>query len=125
MMNPWPKRIDCGHALGPQEWHDHVAILVNEHTISAGEMVSAFAKENSLATIVGTETAGRLTPGSGFKVGHGYMLVMPKAAYITWGGKRFEGHGVLPDTVVSWSPEAFAAGGDNQLEAGMNALCNS
>ena len=55
-------------------------------------MVSAFAKENGLATIVGTETAGRLTPGSGFKVGHGYMLVMPKAAYITWGGKRFEGH---------------------------------
>src|SRR5262249_22738504 len=108
-----------------QKWHDHVAILVNEHTISAGEMVSAFAKENGFATIVGTETAGRLTPGSGFKVGHGYMLVMPKAAYITWGGKRFEGNGVLPDKVIHWSREALTDGRDNQLEAGMAALRSS
>jgi carboxyl-terminal processing protease len=117
-----PSILLVSEGLGPQKWHDRVAILVNEHTISAGEMVSAFAKENGLAKIVGTETAGRLTPGSGFKVGHGYMLGMPKAAYITWGGKRFEGHGVLPDMLVAWSPEAFAAGRDNQLEAGMDAL---
>ncbi len=119
-----PSILLVSEGLGPQKWHDHVAILVNEHTISAGEMVSAFAKENRLATIVGTETAGRLTPGSGFKVGHGYMLVMPKAAYITWGGKRFEGHGVLPDTVIPWSPESLAAGRDNQLEAGIHAVTN-
>lgn len=120
-----PSILLISEGLNPQKWHGHVAILTNEHTISAGEMVSAFAKENSLATIIGTETAGRLTPGSGFKVGHGYMLVMPKAAYMTWGGHRFEGHGVLPDTVVSWSPEAFAAGRDNQLEAGIDALRKS
>ncbi|HEX7359200.1 MAG TPA: S41 family peptidase, partial [Bryobacteraceae bacterium] len=45
--------------LGQQKWHGHVAILVNEHTVSAGEMVAAFASENELATIIGTETAGR------------------------------------------------------------------
>ena len=28
--------------LGPQKWHGRVAILVNEHTVSAGEMVAAF-----------------------------------------------------------------------------------
>ena len=33
--------------------------MVNEHTASAGEMVAAFASESKLATIVGTETAGR------------------------------------------------------------------
>jgi len=37
-----------------------------------------------MATIVGTETAGRLIPGSGFKVGHGYVAIFPRAAYITW-----------------------------------------
>src|SRR6202000_702431 len=58
--------------LGRKKWHGRVAILVNEHTISAGEMVAAFASENKLATIVGTETAGRLIPGSGGKVGAGY-----------------------------------------------------
>jgi carboxyl-terminal processing protease len=108
--------------LGPKRWHGRVAILVNEHTVSAGEMVSAFAVENRLATIVGTETAGRLIPGSGFKVGHGYMLIMPKAVYLTWQGRKFEGNGIKPDVEVPWSPESFAAGVDNQLEAAVNVL---
>jgi C-terminal processing protease CtpA/Prc len=82
--------------LGPKKWHGNIAILINEHTVSAGEMVAAFAAENNLATLVGTETAGRLIPGSGSKVGDGYMLIMPRAEYITWGGERFEGHGVKP-----------------------------
>lgn len=88
--------------LGAKRWHGRIAILVNEHTISAGEMVAAFASENRLATIVGTETAGRLIPGSGAKVGAGYMLVMPKAEYRTWSGKRFEGRGIEPDVHVPW-----------------------
>src|SRR5947199_1541842 len=35
--------------LGPQRFHGRVAILVNEHTASAGEMVAGFAEENQLA----------------------------------------------------------------------------
>jgi C-terminal processing protease CtpA/Prc len=102
-----------------KKWHGRVVILTNEHTVSAGEMVCAFARENNLAKIVGTETAGRLIPGSGFKVGQGYMVIMPRAAYITWGGQTFEGKGVSPDVEVPWSPEASAAGRDNQLESAM------
>jgi C-terminal processing protease CtpA/Prc len=37
-----------------------IIAYVNEQTASAGEMVSAFADENDLATIVGTKTPGRL-----------------------------------------------------------------
>ena len=51
------------------------AIIMNEHTVSAGEMVAAFASENGLAKLVGTETAGRLIPGSGFKVGDAVKTV--------------------------------------------------
>jgi carboxyl-terminal processing protease len=109
--------------LGPKKWHGRIVILTNEHTVSAGEMVCAFARENNLAKIVGTETAGRLIPGSGFKVGEGYMLIMPKAAYITWGGQSFEGRGISPDVVVPWSPEAFAKGQDNQLERAIKSVC--
>ena len=46
--------------LGPQKWHGRIVILMNEHTVSAGEMVAAFASENHLATLLGSETAGRL-----------------------------------------------------------------
>ena len=41
--------------LGQRRFHGRVVLLVNEHTASAGEMVSAFAEENNLATIVGTK----------------------------------------------------------------------
>lgn len=111
-----PSVAVISEGLGPRKWHGHVAILVNEHTISAGEMVCAFAQENHLATIVGTETAGRLIPGSGFKVGHGYRVILPRAAYITWQGRTFEGHGLIPDIVVPWSLEAAESGVDNQLD---------
>src|SRR5579884_908425 len=117
-----PSVVLVSEGLGRQKWHGRIVILTNEHTVSAGEMVCAFARENSLAKIVGTETAGRLIPGSGFKVGHGYMVIMSKAAYITWGGQRFEGRGIRPDVDVPWSPEAFAAGRDNQLECAMGVV---
>lgn len=108
-----PSVLLVSEGLGPKRWHGRVAILINEHTVSAGEMVAAFASENGLAKLIGTETAGRLIPGSGFKAGHGYMLVMPKAEYLTWHGKRFEGSGVKPDLEVPWIPSDI----DNQLEA--------
>ncbi|HXJ42056.1 MAG TPA: S41 family peptidase [Bryobacteraceae bacterium] len=111
-----PSVLLVSEGLGLKRWHGRVAILVNEHTVSAGEMVAAFAAENGLAKIVGTETAGRLIPGSGFKVGYGYMLVMPKAEYVTWQGQRFEGAGVKPHIEVPWIPERLKPELDNQLE---------
>lgn len=116
-----PSVLLVSEGLGPKRWHSRVAIITNEHTVSAGEMVAAFASENGLAKLVGTETAGRLIPGSGFKVGYGYMLVMPKAEYVTWGGQRFEGSGVKPDVEVPWVPVP-AADGDNQADAAVRIL---
>lgn len=111
--------------LGPKKWHGHAAILVNEHTISAGEMVAAFASENRLATIVGTETAGRLIPGSGVKVGAGYMLVMPKAEYRAWSGERFEGHGVKPDVLVPWSADQHLGNLSDQFSKALELVNHS
>jgi C-terminal processing protease CtpA/Prc len=107
--------------LGPKRWHGRLVIITNEHTVSAGEMVAAFASENGLAKLVGTETAGRLIPGSGFKIGYGYMLVMPKAEYVTWHGQRFEGSGVRPNVEIPWVPPA-SAGTDNQVEEALRIL---
>src|SRR5215469_14103090 len=44
--------------LGWKNFQGRVVLMVNEHTASAGEMVSAFADENNLAIIVGTRTPG-------------------------------------------------------------------
>lgn len=108
--------------LGPKPWHGRAVVLVNEQTVSAGEMIAAFAKERSLATIVGTTTAGRVIPGSGFKCGHGYRVILPPARYVTWDEQVYEGRGVTPDAVETWDPAVTRAGGDNQLAAALRIV---
>jgi hypothetical protein len=76
---------------GPQRFHGNVVLLVNEHTASSSEMVTAFAAENGLATVVGTRTAGRLLGSDSFSVGHGYRLAIPVVEYRTWRDTRLEG----------------------------------
>jgi carboxyl-terminal processing protease len=106
--------------LGLQRFHGRVIILVNEHTASAGEMVSAFAEENNLATIVGTKTPGRLLSGSAFKAGFGYIVGLPVAAYLTWQGKLIEGRGVTPSIPVAQPAEQLLAGEDPQMLTAIN-----
>jgi C-terminal processing protease CtpA/Prc len=90
-------------------------ILVNEHSASAAEMVAAFASEYRLATLVGVKTAGRLVGASSFKVGFGYRVALPVAAYFTWRGTNLEGAGIVPDVSEPISPDALWRGEDNQL----------
>lgn len=92
--------------LGEKRWHGRLSVLVNEHTISAGEMVAAFVREYSLGTLIGTKTAGRLVPSSGKTVGHGYVLVLPKARYFGWCGGQVEDRGVATDIRAEWTPVA-------------------
>jgi C-terminal processing protease CtpA/Prc len=93
-----------------------VALLINEHAASAAEMVAAFASEYGLATLVGARTPGRLVATSAFKVGHGYRVALPVAAYYTWKGTNLEGCGVAPDVAIPLSTEALWSGLDSQLE---------
>lgn len=108
--------------LGGQPFHGHVVLLVNEHTLSAGEMVAAFGKENGLATIVGTTTGGQVLGGANFAVGGGYILRLPAAGWYTWRGAIVEGSGVAPDIDVPLSLAGLREGKDNQLEAAESML---
>jgi carboxyl-terminal processing protease len=108
--------------LGQKPFHGRVAMLVNEHTLSAGEMVAAFAQENGLARIVGTQTGGQVLGGANFAVGHGFVLRFPAAAWYTWRGAVVEGRGVSPDVEVPLSAEGLRQGNDNQLEAALDVV---
>lgn len=108
--------------LGQRRHHGRTAILVNEHSASAAEMVAAFASENQLATIVGTKTAGRVVAGSALKVGHGYRVALPVAVYRTWMDTNLEGRGVTPTLCAPLSPDALRSGVDTQLEAVVSAV---
>lgn len=105
--------------LGPRKHHGKTVILVNEHSASATEMVAAFASEERLAHLVGVKTPGRLVGASSFKVGFGYRVALPVAAYFTWVGKNLEGVGVAPDTDLPIGFEDLRAGRDPQLKSAL------
>ena len=108
--------------LGRRPFHGRIVILVNEHSTGAAEMLAQFARENRLATIVGSKTAGRLVSRSGIKIGNGYTLVLPVAAYTSWNGTRIEGNGITPDIPADWSYEAAIDGRDPQFEKALETL---
>ena len=105
--------------LGPQPFHGRIALLINEHTHSAAEMVASFAKQNRLAMLVGTRTAGEVLGGANFTLTSGYVLRMPVAGWYTWHEECIEGRGVEPDLLTENSAESLATGTDSQFE---NAL---
>jgi C-terminal processing protease CtpA/Prc len=90
-------------ALGQQAHHGRVAMLINEHSASAAEMVAAFASEYRLATLVGVKTAGRLVATSAFKVGMGYRLVLPVAA-------------ITPGMAPTWKARALSRPSRNRSQ---------
>src|SRR6266699_3302950 len=94
--------------LGPQPFHGRIVILINEYTHSAAEMVASFAKQNRLATLVGTRTGGEVLGGANFKLPDGYVLRMPVAGWYTWQGECIEGTGVEPNIAVENTPESLA-----------------
>ena len=104
-------------AQGSKAFRGRVVILINEHTTGAAEMLVQFAQENGLASIVGSKTPGRLVSRSATKLGAGYRLIVPVAAYVSAKGKQIEGNGIQPDLFVPWSFADAVKGKDNQLEA--------
>ena len=108
--------------LGEQPFHNRIAILVNEWTNSAAEIVTSFATGNRLATIVGVKTRGNVLGATNFKVGGGYWLRLPVFGWFSSKGVGIEGIGVEPDVSVEISADALALGEDNQMIGAMKVL---
>lgn len=108
--------------LGDQRHHGRVVVLVNEHSASAAEMVAAFASEGRVAALVGSKTAGRLVAASAYKVGEGYRVVLPVAAFFTWAGTNLEGRGIEPEYSQALSLDAIREGHDTQLARARSLL---
>jgi len=108
--------------LGPQPFHGRVAILVNEWTNSAGEMLASFASENRLATIIGTKTAGNVLGALNRRVGAGYWLRIPVFGWYTSSGKCLEGQGVSPDLHLDIDPLSFDLAIDQQMRCAAEVL---
>jgi carboxyl-terminal processing protease len=108
--------------LGLQPFHGRVAILVNEWTNSAAEMLASFASEHRLATIIGTKTAGNVLGAVNQRVGAGYWLRVPVFGWYTSNGKCLEGQGVSPDLQVDVDPTSLDPAIDQQARRAVEVL---
>ena len=108
--------------LGKQPFHSKIALLVNECTNSAAEMVASFAAENRLATVIGNKTGGHVLGAVNLKVGGGYWLRLPIFGWYTSQGESLEGKGVIPDLVVDVDPVLLNAGIDQQMEKAIEVI---
>lgn len=98
--------------------------LANEWAGSDGDIVNAAFKAMRLGPVIGTRTWGGVIGIDGrYQLVDGTRVTQPRFSF--WFeefGWSVENHGVDPDLVVERPPQAWAAGEDPQLEAGVRYL---
>lgn len=100
-----------------------MAVLVNQHSYSAAELLAAQLRESAGAPIVGEATSGKGYSQITFPLANGGGVGLSTAAYCTGSGHSLIGEGLTPDVELSLA-EGAAMGGpeDNQLQAAVRLL---
>ncbi len=78
-----------------------IYVLIDQETASTSEIVASTLQYNSLATIVGTRSAGEVLNAEPMPLAEGITLLLPVADFMLPDGTRLEGSGVLPDVAAS------------------------
>ena len=103
-----------------------MAVLVNQHSYSAAELLAAQLRESVDAPIVGERTSGKGYSQLTFPLANGGGAGLSTAAYCTGSGHSLIGEGIVPDVELSL-PEGAALGGEDdvQLQAAVELLTRS
>jgi tricorn protease len=101
-----------------------INLLANEKSFSNAEIISHAFKNLDRGTLVGQETAGGVISTGSFSLVDGTRVRLPFRGWYLPDGSDMENNGAVPDLLVPQTPEAEAAGKDEQLEAAVNDLLN-
>ncbi len=77
-----------------------VAVLINGNSASASEIFAASVQDAGRGKIIGIKTAGAVLASTYMALPEGWSLQLPMMEYVTPGGKRLEGGGVVPDVKI-------------------------
>jgi carboxyl-terminal processing protease len=97
-----------------------VAVLVDGCSASTSEIFAGGMQDLKRARIFGTRTAGAALPSFIERLPNGDGFQYATADYVSEGGKRLEGAGVVPDVEAPHSRELLLAGKDAALDAAIN-----
>lgn len=100
------------------------ALLIDDHTRSAGEILALGFQRSDFGPVIGTRTAGAVTAGAVEVMPGDLILYVAVSALEFEGGRRLEGVGVTPDQIVERRVE-YAAGADPVLDAAIDRLLQS
>ncbi len=105
-----------------------MAVLINEGTASASELLAGSLKAHKLATIIGQKSYGKAVGQSVFPVTDTTALYLTNARYFTPNGECIDGIGITPDILVELPREKLlklsilAPEEDDQLQKAMEVL---
>jgi len=77
-----------------------LAVLVDEGTASAAELLAGAVQDRNAGVLVGSQTFGKGSVQGLFPLENGGALKLTIARYLTPNGRSVEGKGIIPDIVV-------------------------
>lgn len=94
-------KMEYQTSVNPDAYVGKVVVLTNAASASASELFSAAMQDLGRATIIGEPTCGCLLGYLGYSnVPGGGEMAYSEIGFITPGGRRIEGEGVVPDKLV-------------------------
>ena len=113
---------------GVSEFPGEFVVIINGSSASASELFAQTLKEYNRATVVGTNSYGKGTVVTEFKLSNGGALMMSTGYYTTKNGTYLEDIGVQPDIHVELPEEKLhytynlSIDNDDQIQAAIKVL---
>jgi carboxyl-terminal processing protease len=99
-----------------------MAILVNQGSASASEILAGALQQHDVATVVGTRTFGKGSVQQLLQLGGGAEIKITVARWLTPNGSSISDGGLQPDIKIERTAEDFQAGRDPQMDAALEWL---
>lgn len=117
------KTVKTFNAIGtPTLLNMPTAVLINEGSASASEIVAGALADNKVATTVGEKTFGKGSVQEVIPQKDGGSLKVTIARWFTPGGRNIDKEGIAPEKEIKLSDADRAAQRDPQLEAAKKIL---
>jgi carboxyl-terminal processing protease len=101
-----------------------MAILINQGSASASEILAGALKEHGVAVLVGEKSFGKGSVQELMSITSETSLKVTVAHWLTPNGLSISDGGLVPDIEVPLTPENTEGGADPQLEAAIKYLLN-
>ena len=100
-----------------------LAVLVNQYSASASEILAGAIQDAKIGTIVGVTTFGKGIVQNVYPLADGSAVKITVADYYTRGGRNIHKRGIDPDVTIEYDEEQFEKDEtDNQLEKAKEIL---